>query len=56
MDAPLEGVFLPCGHVAACVACGERVMSAGAARRDGARCPICGATAQLFHRVFLCTA
>jgi hypothetical protein len=56
MDAPLEGLFLPCKHVAACEACGERVMSAGAERRDGARCPICGVAAQCFMRVFVCAA
>jgi DNA-directed RNA polymerase subunit RPC12/RpoP len=56
MDAPLEGLFLPCGHMAACMACGQRVMGAGVARRDGARCPICGAGAHTFHRVFVCAA
>jgi hypothetical protein len=56
MDAPLQVAFMPCGHMAACVACGERVMSAGAQRRDGARCPICGEATQRFMRVFLCAA
>jgi hypothetical protein len=50
MDAPLEGVFMLCGHVAACVACGERVMS------QRAVCPICEQPAVHFARLFLCSA
>jgi hypothetical protein len=50
MDAPLEGVFMLCGHVAACVACGERVMAARAV------CPICEQPAVHFARLFLCSA
>jgi hypothetical protein len=50
MDAPLEGVFMLCGHVAACVECGERVMAARAV------CPICEQPAVHFARLFLCSA
>jgi rubrerythrin len=50
MDAPLEGAFLPCGHMAACMACGQRVMD------DRGACPICDTAAAHFSRIFCCSA
>ena len=50
MDAPLEGSFVPFGHMAACLACCERVM------RTRPRCPICSADCSHFMRIFICEA
>jgi rubrerythrin len=50
MDAPLEGSFMNCGHLAVCMPCGECVMAASAV------CPICAEPAEHFGRIFLCSA
>ena len=49
-DAPLEGAFMPCRHLAACFACGSHVM------RMGARCPVCREPCAGFERFFICAA
>jgi rubrerythrin len=49
MDAPLEGTFIPCGHVVACRDCGDLVMQTP----GGARCPICRATCDRFLRIYI---
>ena len=50
MDAPLEGAFMPCRHLAACVACGEQVML------STSRCPVCREPSAGFERFFICGA
>ena len=46
MDAQKEGAFLPCGHRACCMACGERMVMLGHA------CPICRKEPKVFMRIF----
>ena len=48
MDAPLEGTFLPCGHMAACMDCGEQVMQG-----SHKLCPICRVACDRFLRIFI---
>lgn len=50
MDAPLQGIFIPCGHMAACVPCGSVIM------RSSAVCPICSTPCTSFQRFFVAGA
>jgi ankyrin repeat protein len=49
-DKPLQGIFIPCGHMAACVPCGGAIM------RDRAVCPICSTPSTNFQRFFVAGA
>lgn len=48
MDAPLEGTFLPCGHMAACMDCGEQLI-----QKAEPQCPICRVACDRFLRIFI---
>jgi len=53
MDAPLEVVLVPCGHVKLCFECARQLKAT--AREDAAQfcCPFCRVPVKSFLRVYL---
>ncbi|KAI8523573.1 hypothetical protein RHMOL_Rhmol13G0084500 [Rhododendron molle] len=45
-DAPRDCFFLPCGHCAACFACGTRIID------EAGNCPICRRTTKKVRKIF----
>ncbi|KAG5515109.1 hypothetical protein RHGRI_036222 [Rhododendron griersonianum] len=45
-DAPRDCFFLPCGHCAACFACGTRIIE------EAGNCPICRRTTKKVRKIF----
>ena len=53
MDAPVDTVLLPCGHLCMCNECSSSLLQSAKVKASALRCPVCRATASTVKRIFL---